>query len=192
MYPEVSLSERAVREYLTTLAESEKKDFTFATVEEVLENARALEKEQGSSSRSRRVFTCIEPVVKFLQRYARVIDTIIQYDVQPSALAWGCLRFLLTVSYLNCVSLKYRTKLCVTQVAASSTAYFTKLLEMMGKIGDVLSLYERYAEMLSDSESFKKAFANVYYDIVCFLWKARRVFKSSGEAPGGYAKEGRN
>lgn len=51
---------------------------------------------------------------------------------------------------------------------------------MMEKIGDKLPFYERYEEMFADSESFRGALANVYYDIILFLCRARKVFKTGG------------
>ena len=91
------INEDVVRQYIGTLPDDEKSRFSFTTVEDILANARALEKQQAIFSRTRRISSRMEPVVKFLQRYARAVDIMVQFDVNPSALAWGCLRFLLEV-----------------------------------------------------------------------------------------------
>lgn len=51
---------------------------------------------------------------------------------------------------------------------------------MMEQIGDILPLYERYEQMFADSLPFREALANMYFDVVLFLCKARSIFKTSG------------
>ncbi len=51
---------------------------------------------------------------------------------------------------------------------------------MMEKIGDKLAIYQRYEEIYAESEPFHVALADVYYDIILFLCRARTVFKSNG------------
>jgi hypothetical protein len=50
---------------------------------------------------------------------------------------------------------------------------------MMEQIGDKLAVYQRYEKMFPESELFQIALANVYYDIILFLCRARTVFKQA-------------
>jgi len=52
---------------------------------------------------------------------------------------------------------------------------------MMEQIGDILPLYERYEKMFADSVPFRESLANMYFDVVLFLCKARTIFKSNGK-----------
>lgn len=92
-----SLSEAAVRQYIDTLDIEERSNFSGTTIEDVLASVQALEKRQAIFSRTRRVSRRVQPLVGFLQRYARAVDVMVQCNLPPSALAWGCLRFVLEV-----------------------------------------------------------------------------------------------
>lgn len=52
-----------------------------------------------TNSRTRRLYQRFELLVQFLTRYTSVIDTMVQYDISPSALIWGVLKFILEVSW---------------------------------------------------------------------------------------------
>ncbi|KAH8806116.1 hypothetical protein F5884DRAFT_469786 [Xylogone sp. PMI_703] len=160
--PELSIiHEAALQEYNATLSPEEKRSFGGTTVNDVLHDVQNLDRRQAMVSKTRRLSKRIEPVIKFLQRYAMAVDTLVQFDPTPSALAWGCFRFII-------------------EVANSYAKYFTKMVMMMEEIGDLLPLYERYEQMFADSVAFREALTNMYFDVVLFLCKARSVFKSNG------------
>jgi hypothetical protein len=92
-----TIHEHAVQEYIKTLPEQEKARFIATTVNDILQDVQILERKQSIFSRSRQVSRRIQPAISFLQRYAMAIDTEVQFSPQPSALAWGCLRFLIQV-----------------------------------------------------------------------------------------------
>jgi hypothetical protein len=92
------IHEAALQKYNEGLPPDEKFRFIATTVNDVLLDVQHLEKQQAVFSKARRISRRIEPVIKFLQRYAMAVDTLVQFDPQPSALAWGCLRFLIEVS----------------------------------------------------------------------------------------------
>ncbi len=68
----------------------------------------------------------------------------------------------------------------IIKVAGSFAKYFAKIIAMMEQIGDILPLYERYEQMFDDSVPFREALANMYFDVVLFLCKARTIFKTNG------------
>jgi hypothetical protein len=49
------------------------------------------------SSKSRRLARRLEPSFRFLDRYARALDSIAQVHPNPSALIWGIVRVILEV-----------------------------------------------------------------------------------------------
>ena len=92
-------SEVAVQQYIEMLDSEERSNFSGTTVEDVLASVQALERRQAIFSRVRRISRRVEPVVQFLQRYAKGVDVLVQGRVPLSALAWGCLRFVLEVQF---------------------------------------------------------------------------------------------
>jgi len=82
----------ALRRYIKDLDGQEKEDFQHTTMHDVWTEVRSLETRHFSLSRTRCMSRCIEPLVEFVARYANAIDTMVQYDVSPSALIWGTLK----------------------------------------------------------------------------------------------------
>ncbi|RFU34722.1 hypothetical protein B7463_g1661, partial [Scytalidium lignicola] len=154
------IHEAALQKYNANLSRDEKILFVGSTVNDVLLDVQNLDRRQAALSKTRRLSKRIDPVIKFLQRYAMAVDTLVQFDPTPSALAWGCFRFII-------------------EVASSFTKYFQKIVTMMEQIGDILPLYERYEQMFADSASFREALANMYFDVVLFLCRARSIFKTN-------------
>ena len=68
---------------------------SYAQVEDVLREVQSLERRQHTKSRFRRLTRCLEPLVDFLVMYSPAVDTIVQYDVNPSAVVWGSLKTLI-------------------------------------------------------------------------------------------------
>jgi hypothetical protein len=91
------IHEAALQKYNEELPPDEKFRFIATTVSDVLLDVQHLEKQQALFSKTRRISRRIDPFIKFLQRYAMAVDTLVQFDPQPSALAWGCLRSLIEV-----------------------------------------------------------------------------------------------
>jgi hypothetical protein len=52
---------------------------------------------------------------------------------------------------------------------------------MISKIGDVVSIYDRYENLIGQELSFQRALSDVYYDILVFLRKAKIILKTNGE-----------
>jgi hypothetical protein len=53
---------------------------------------------------------------------------------------------------------------------------------MLEHIGDLLPVYEQYEQMFADSPSFRQALANMYFDIILFLCRAKDTFRSFGKS----------
>lgn len=97
------IHEAELQSYNEALRPDEKFRFTATTVNDILLDVQYLEKQQAQFSKTRRLSRRIDPFIKFLERYALVVDNIVQFDPQPSALAWGCLRFLIEVRQIHCL-----------------------------------------------------------------------------------------
>lgn len=53
---------------------------------------------------------------------------------------------------------------------------------MISKIGDVVSIYNRYENIVGQELSFQRALSDVYYDILVFLHKAKIVLKTKSKS----------
>jgi hypothetical protein len=62
----------------------------------------------------------------------------------------------------------------------SFSQYFKKLVAMVERLSDSFSLYREYEGLLGSSGRFQEALANVYFDVLMFLKKARLVFLTKG------------
>jgi hypothetical protein len=51
---------------------------------------------------------------------------------------------------------------------------------MVQRIGDMLPVYMEYGSVLRDCVRFQTVLAEVYYDILLFLYKAKNVFSKPG------------
>jgi hypothetical protein len=52
---------------------------------------------------------------------------------------------------------------------------------MIERLGDSLSTYRQYEELLGNNERFKAALSEVYYHVLIFLKQAKVVFTSKGQ-----------
>jgi hypothetical protein len=89
--------EKAFERFSQTLEAGERVSFAYATLEDVLVNVRSLDQLHHTSSKSRILSSRIEPLLHFLDRYARAIDSMVQIHPCPSALIWGIVRIILEV-----------------------------------------------------------------------------------------------
>ena len=87
-----------LQEHLRTLVTASEGG-SYAQVEDVLREVQSLERRQHAKSRFRRLARCLEPLVEFLIMYSPAVDTIVQYDVTPSAVVWGSLKTLIKAGF---------------------------------------------------------------------------------------------
>lgn len=55
---------------------------------------------------------------------------------------------------------------------------------MLERIGSIVSIYTQYEEKKGSDERFKTALADVYFDILTFLRKAKRALQRRGMLDG--------
>ena len=74
------------------------------TFNDVMLEAKNLEKRQNASSVTCKLGYRLQPFVAFIERYAMAVDTIVQAYPLPSALIWGTVRMLVVVCISNFMS----------------------------------------------------------------------------------------
>lgn len=96
--------------YLKTISKAELQEYEFVTVKDVLLEIQKLGAEQSRSfaDKTLRVLT---PLISFVDRYAKSMDSIVQNLPCPAAIVWGCLRALIRVCGL--LSARYTVSLIV-------------------------------------------------------------------------------
>ncbi len=52
---------------------------------------------------------------------------------------------------------------------------------MISKIGENVSIYNKYETLLGEEFSFQLALSDIYYDILVFLRKVKTILKTNGE-----------
>lgn len=88
---------RAFRRFYQDLDQKEKSEFTNVSFLDILVNVRDLNASFASSSTSRSLISRIDPFLRFLDRHAKALDSMVQVYPNPSALIWGIVRMVLDV-----------------------------------------------------------------------------------------------
>ena len=95
---------RAFERFYHELDPKEKDSFANVTLKDVLVNVRDSDVAHASSSTSRSLARRIDPFLRFLDRHAKALDSIVQVNPNPSALIWGIVGVILEVILRNCGS----------------------------------------------------------------------------------------
>jgi hypothetical protein len=66
----------------------------------------------------------------------------------------------------------------VIQAARAFEEFFTKLVEMLQRIGDVLPRFDLYIQMFPAHQNLVVGVSRIYADIIQFCIKAKRVFSA--------------
>ncbi|KAK6538895.1 hypothetical protein TWF694_010452 [Orbilia ellipsospora] len=151
----------ACTRYAALLTPKELASYQHATAEDLELEVRRLETHRLKSSKSFRIGKSIQPLVEFLKRHSEAVDTMVQANPYPAALVWGSFKVLLTV-------------------ASHHIHYFDKLVGMLRNIGDTLDIYREYEVVLKTSTKVQDRLQSVYFDILSFLHKAKKVFQKRG------------
>ncbi|KAK7409142.1 hypothetical protein QQX98_008692 [Neonectria punicea] len=140
-------------------------DQSSTSLEKLMNSVSDLDRTHSSTCRVRKISTKLEPLVGFIERYAKAVDFFVQGTdgslLSPIALVWGMLRVVLVS-------------------ASSLSRYFPKLLDMLERLRDVFSIYRRYEELFGQGRSFGAALASFYSHFLELLLKARRIFQRRG------------
>lgn len=70
-----------------------------------------------------------------------------------------------------------------SQSTLAFSQYFKKLVDMMEKLGGSISVYQEYEKLLSTERQFQETLADVYFETMVFLKKAKAVFSRKGRLP---------
>lgn len=89
---------KAFERFCSTFSQNEKASFGDLTLNDVLARLEHLDRVHFSSSKVRRLVARLEPLLYFLDRHARAIDSMVQFYPNPSALIWGSFRVILEVN----------------------------------------------------------------------------------------------
>ena len=88
---------KAFARFHRDLDPKEKSEFTNVSFLDILANVRDLEISLASSSKSRSLISRIDPFLRFIDRHAKALDSMVQFYPNPSALIWGIVRVILEV-----------------------------------------------------------------------------------------------
>ncbi|KAI0847978.1 hypothetical protein F5Y00DRAFT_270426 [Daldinia vernicosa] len=97
----------------------------------------------------------LTPLLSFIERYSTVVDTMTQYQANPSSLIWGALKL-------------------IVLMARTPNSWWNKLLMMLKKLGTQLMIFREYEQIFGESEALKGALASTYMDIFMFLRAAKQ------------------
>ncbi|KAF3933487.1 hypothetical protein ABW19_dt0206929 [Dactylella cylindrospora] len=151
----------ACKKFEKFLSPEERQRYRSTTVEDVFREVKRLRRKQGKLSRSHKFLEQLRPIVEVCGRYATAVDTMVQADPNPGALVWGCMKVLLNV-------------------ASHHFNYVDSLMAMLLQIGDLLPILKDFEVTLQSSRKFQERLAEVYFDILEFLHKAKLVFSKRG------------
>ncbi|KAL8689940.1 MAG: hypothetical protein Q9218_004502 [Villophora microphyllina] len=157
--PQPPLS-KAFERFCNTFHQAEKASFSGLTLNDVFASLEHLDRVHFSSSKVRRLVARLEPFLYFLDRHAKALDSMVQVYPNPSAMIWGFLRVIL-------------------ESTLSFSQYFKKLVDMMESLGGSLSVYQEYERLLSSESQFQETLADVYFETMVFLKKAKFRVSSS-------------
>jgi hypothetical protein len=91
----------AFERFSNTLSSKERTIFTDASLNDVLLKVREIDERHTASSKLRCTNQRLEQFLKFLQRYSKAVDCMVQIQPNPSALIWGLLRMGLEVRNIS-------------------------------------------------------------------------------------------
>jgi len=131
--------------------------------EDVLEDIKKFETQNASSSIMRGVSKQISPFLDCIWSYAGAIDVIANIQPMPMSPIWAVVRIAI-------------------QAARAFEEYFTKLVAMLERIGDVLPRFDLYIQMFPTHLNLVVGVSRIYADIIQFCVKAKRVFSAEARA----------
>ena len=171
--------------YMEDLNEEEKKIFATASLENLLYNASAAQKEHEEKSISRTISQRLEPFVAAIDQYGTALDVFTNTYSLAMAPLWGSIRVLLHVrSNLHCLSahvgMLFHRSYADTyryQIAKTFEKYFKKLIDMFTRIGDILPRCQVYHSLFPSHERLLQAISIAYLDIIHFCMDAKTTFR---------------
>ena len=156
-----------------TLSDEERKILTTCTVDNVIDDIRALDRQHALKSTSRMVMKFLEPVLTILEKYGPAMDVLAQGDPQgPLVFVWGSIRLLMSV-------------------ARGFFKYFDELMAFLGDIARPMARLQAYASLVPQSERLQAAVRLVFVDFLKFMHRTRRMFiDKTNKAQGLFTRPG--
>lgn len=151
----------AIGKHLDSLPDVEKDIFrtAYRTIDEktILDRISTYDGSHHDASSFRRYAPKLEAVLKLLDKFMAGISTAIQANPDPSAIVVGAVRVVL-------------------DVAIGFVEFFTKLADMIWRLGNFLKPLAEYAKAPPEQEVLQESLAAVYGDLLKFCSSANRVF----------------
>jgi fungal STAND N-terminal Goodbye domain len=130
--------------------------------DDVLEDLKKFEAQHAASSTMRSVSKQISPFLDCIWSYASAIDVVANTPPMPLSPIWAVVRMAI-------------------QAARAFEEFFTKLVEMLQRIGDVLPRFDLYIQMFPAHQNLVVGVSRIYADIIQFCIKAKKVFSAEAQ-----------
>lgn len=156
---------RSLEEFRRRLSAEDRGDFEITTYESLELAIKDIQKDQAQR-RALRHLNKIQPFLRFLQDYARVIEQFVSAKPDFLTFIWGPI------------------KLCL-QIASRLNDAFDALLNAYARIGEALPIFSAIDGLLASRSHghTQQILANVYDDILTFHKRAVVFFKQPGWSP---------
>ena len=140
----------------SSISKEDARDFLSTTRNDVRHAAKVIQDRQAQR-KSLQNLRRIEPFLRFTEKYAPILEVACQ-GFSPIAWVWGPLKLML-------------------QLASQYAAILEKLLDAYAQIAEELPRIDRLNTTFGQDESFQKALALIYTDIVEFHQRAYKFFR---------------
>ena len=127
---------------------------------ELIEDAQKKKIIWDTKSLRRRVFNKLSPLLRFISRYTKVVDGLVQLHPLPTSLIWGGIKFLVTF-------------------LGDYADYHTELLDMLEELGERFERLYLYTKIL-EHERLNAAVLDACIHLLSLLRMVNGVFTESG------------
>ncbi|KAH7416746.1 hypothetical protein BKA64DRAFT_701531 [Cadophora sp. MPI-SDFR-AT-0126] len=143
--------------FLSDLDPSERDIFNNATLENLFYTTSNTNRDDAEKSRVRSVATKLGPLVSAIENYGKALDTFAQIAPLYLSPIWGSIRVLLVL-------------------ARSYGKFFERVVDTLGRIGDVLPRFRDYQRIYSRAkhQRLTQALSNAYLDIIVLCTQIRK------------------
>jgi hypothetical protein len=135
----------------------------------------------------------VEKIIVWVEKFIAVGDVAMQYDAAHAALAWAAFRFVLQVMTTTLV---YRNLFADTrQMAVNEKRVFGETVENLEKVSHLITRYAILEELYLQRNStardmLEDMVIRLYAEILTFLAKARKFFRSSTKGKEAFRSSG--
>ncbi|KAL2064621.1 hypothetical protein VTL71DRAFT_3758 [Oculimacula yallundae] len=146
--------------FLSDLDPSERELFNNATLENLYYATSNSNRDDAEKSRTRGVATKLGPLVSAIESYGKALDTFAQIAPLYLAPIWGSIRVVLIL-------------------ARSYGKFFERVVDTLGRIGDILPRFRDYERIYSREkhQRLTQALSNAYLDIIVLCTQFRKTLR---------------